>query len=385
MTSTASSPMALWRARLPWVMLAVTTALVLAEVLLSVGHEPLSDTVIYGAIALTVAAIGALVATRQPGNPIGWIFCLQGVGKAQTEAWGEGFTYHHLPTADVGRWVNTWIWLPDAAAYVLLFLLFPTGRLLSPRWRVVPMLLGVAVVLTMSSQSVNSHVADHPWQATSNTIDNVYSAGTFALLISLVAALGSLVTRYRHSAGLERLQLKLFVFAAAMTVPVAIVSVPLYQDSVLVESALGLAFLAVSLAAGLAILRYRLYDIDVVINRTLVYGALTAVLAAVYVGSVLILQLALESFTQGSGLAVAASTLGVAALFRPARARIQAAVDRRFFRSKYDAARTLDRFGTHLRDHVDLADIGTDLLNVVSETVQPSHASLWLRSAQVAP
>ncbi|MFL6024389.1 MAG: hypothetical protein ACJ72O_13705, partial [Marmoricola sp.] len=186
-----------------------------------------------------------------------------------------------------------------------------------------------------------------------------------------------------RSTGLERLQLKQLVLAGVLLLPAIAISIPYYEGSVLVQVILAVAFLGLPVAVGVAILRYRLYDIDVIINRTLVYLTLTATLAGTYLGSVLLLQLVLSRWTAGSSLAVAVSTLTVAALFGPARSRIQTAVDRRFFRAKYDASRTVAQFAVHVRDQVDLADIGGDLLTVVRTTVQPAHASLWLRDQEV--
>ena len=192
----------------------------------------------------------------------------------------------------------------------------------------------------------------------------------------------------RRAHGIERLQLKWIAFAASLfAVGFLVISITFFVElsgsiiDPLRTAVLGFGFCTIPIAAGIAILRYRLYDIDVVINRTLVYGALTATLAGVYIGSVLLLQLLLRPLTADSNLAIAGSTLAVAALFRPARTRIQGAVDRRFFRRKYDAARTLERFGTHLRDEVALDSLSAELRAVVVETMQPAHVSLWLREA----
>jgi hypothetical protein len=201
----------------------------------------------------------------------------------------------------------------------------------------------------------------------------------FFLLAALIAAVVCVGIRYRRATGVERLQLKQLVLAGVVALPILMLAVPFYYASVLVEVAVVLALLLLPVSAGLAILRYRLYDIDVVINRALVYGSLTAILAGAYLGSVLLLQLALGAVTEGSALAVAVSTLAVAALFRPVRGRIQATVDRRFFRRKYDAVRTLERFGAHLRDEIDLDALGGELRDVVAQTMQPAHVSLWLR------
>ncbi|MFL6172247.1 MAG: hypothetical protein ACJ716_05080 [Marmoricola sp.] len=366
MTSQAEDPVLLPRAlrALPWALLALTTVLDVVMVPLSLGQEPLSDTVLSGLNAFTVAVVGALLASRLPTNPIGWIMCVQGVVKIQLETWGEGFHYHHLPTAAAGVWVADWSWLLDGAAYVLVFALFPTGMLLSPRWRWILWALGPAVVLSIAGRQGATPL---------------FAIGMVVYFACAVGSVASVVVRFRRSHGLERLQLKQLVLAGILLLPAIAVSIPFYEGSVLVQSFLAVAFLALPVAVGVAILRYRLYDIDVIINRTLVYLTLTATLAGTYLGTVLLLQLVLNRWTAGSSLAVAVSTLTVAALFGPARGRIQTAVDRRFFRAKYNASLTVARFSGHLRDQVDLADIGGDLLTVVHSTVQPAHASLWLR------
>jgi hypothetical protein len=196
----------------------------------------------------------------------------------------------------------------------------------------------------------------------------------------------SMVLRFRRARGDERQQMKWIALAGAVaagTIPLMFAAYEVVGQTA-ADSAIMLSVMALPAAAAVAIVRYRLYDIDVVINRTLVYGSLTATLALVYVGSVLLLQLALSGLTDGSGLAVAASTLAVAALFRPVRGRIQKTVDRRFFRSRYDATRTIEAFAARLRDEVDLGALSADLQDVVVETMRPAHLSLWLRTRDPA-
>jgi hypothetical protein len=272
-------------------------------------------------------------------------------------------------------------------------LLFPTGRLLSPRWRPVAWLAGVttAVLTTLTSLQTELEVA--PGQVVPNPIgvaavgnpqESPAEPAVIILLVVLAAAFGSLVVRFRRSRGEERQQLKWFTYAAALlplaTAPAGVLPAPL--DNLVF--AVPTVFLPV--ASGIAILRYRLYDIDRLINRTLVYGLLTVLLGAIYVGLVLVLgQLSGALGTEPPSWVVAGATLAVAALFQPARRRIQTVVDRRFNRRKYNAAKTMEAFSLRLRDEVDLDALSAELLAVVDQTVQPTRASLWLRPSDKRP
>jgi hypothetical protein len=341
------------------------------------------------AVILGFGLVGALIATRQPRNPIGWVFCAGALAFGLSGV-GESYAVYGL-FADPGgpleggrtmAWFSTWVWVPGGIALVLFFpLLFPSGRLLSPRWRpvaataiVAAAFLSVGVAFSPGRFDDFPHV-ENPY-GVAGTAGDVFGAfqslGWLLLVVCLVASATSLVLRFRRARGVERLQLK-WVAAASVLLVTSFLLWEVWEG--LVPLGIG----AMVVAAGIAILRHRLYDIDVVINRTLVYGALTATLAGAYLGSVLLLQLALSPLTEDSGLAIAGSTLAVAALFRPARARIQSAVDRRFYRRRYDAARTLEGFGARLRDQVDLDALGGELCDVVADTMQPAHVSLWLR------
>ena len=383
--------------RLAWTLCGVALALVLtgpASLMLS-RDGALIFSLAFGSVLVSTAVVGAVVASRLPHNPIGWILLAMGVGlglSATGTAFGAlGVLTSHgpLPGDDLAVWFGNWTFVPVVYGGVAALLhLFPDGHFLSPRWRRAGAASAIIVLVATAKDalspgpledvaSIDNPVAATGWLAdVVTTIDG--PVDTLALPV-FACAIASLVVRFRRSTGIERQQLK-WISAALVLVGLGLgltAGAPVFGDATFFLALFGLA--SMPIAVGVAMLRYRLYDIDVVVNRALVYGALTATLAAVYLGSVLVLQLALSTVTEGSGLAVAVSTLAVAALFRPVRARIQASVDRRFFRSKYDATQTLAAFSAHLRDQVDLADIGDKLLVAVGDTVQPSHASLWLR------
>ncbi len=339
--------------------------------------------------------LGGLIASRRPENPYGWLWLGLSLGLALL-LFAQAYASYSLMAQPgslpaprtVGNVVAGVGWTIGIASVPFLLLLFPTGRLPSHRWRHVAWVVVVAgaVALTvgpfMPGRSAFMPV-ENPLGVggtVGETITVLVNAAVVVVLIAFVPSALSLVFRYRRAAGVERQQLKWFAYAAVLLV--AEWSIQFFYEppgawDALVEV---VPFTVLYVAVGVAILRYRLYDIDRIINRTLVYGALSVALAAVYFGGVTLLQGAFRALTgQESTLAVVASTLALAALFNPLRRRIQGFIDRRFYRRKYDAEKTLAAFSARLRDETDLEQLADDLLAVLRETVQPAHASMWLR------
>ena len=293
--------------------------------------------------------------------------------------------------AQYAAWLSSWTGPGLLLAAAFLFLLFPDGRLPSRRWRLVAWIAAIGSSLT----ALGVAFAPGPLEARRSIANPIGIGGTLGGVVEVLGVVGaiilnlgvllsgiSLILRLHRARGVERQQLKWFVYSAAMMGGGFVASFLFSSDLVnSIAWALGvLGFMVLPVATGIAILRYRLYDIDRIINRTLVYGPLTAMLALVYFGGVVGLQAALRSLTgQESTLAVVASTLVIAALFNPLRRRVQGLVDRRFYRRKYDAAKTLAAFSARLRDETDLDTLANDLVEVARGTVQPAHVSLWLR------
>jgi hypothetical protein len=354
-------------------------------------------------ILLAFATVGSLIASRRPQNPIGWIFCIS------TLLWALGiplqeYTTYALITVPgslpagalmgiIGHWTGSIGWF---LMLTYLLLLFPDGHLPSPRWRFLAWLIAILLVV----YSITFLLSPYPY-ANSNIIDpRLYSVrnpigigpandlldqlgGDLPLLLfpAVLACIVSVVLRFRRARGIERQQLKWFTYGLALSflmiviILIVVFTVPSGGPGALFY----LAVVCIPISAAIAMLRYRLYDIDVLINRTLVYGLLTAALLLVYLTLVFGGQHLLASFFgPDNAVVLVISTLVVYALFRPLRRRIQAIIDRRFYRKKYNAAQVLARFSETLRSEVDLERLREELVSVVQETMQPAHVSLWL-------
>jgi hypothetical protein len=351
----------------------------------AVGEEPLSEDAVSLGLA-GVPVVGALIAARMPANPYGWVWC--GVGLAFASADGA----RPIVRLSGGPAWLAWLlevfgWVPFLGLMTLVFLLFPTGRLPSSRWRwlgraavVVPTLV---VLVGLVAPNLDDPSQSTPWAlrgTAGHAADLVLLVGVYVLFGLVLVAITSLVPRFRRADAVERLQLTWFLYAAgAYAVLFALnafgVALPSQLDGVVY----GIGFALLPVSVGIAVLRYRLYDIDRIVSRTVSYGVLTAALVALYLLVVALLRPLLEPLTGSSSLAVAASTLAVAAVFNPARRRLQAAVDRRFDRARYDAARAVDGFAARLRDQVDLDEVTTRLRDTVTATVAPTRVAVWLR------
>jgi hypothetical protein len=350
-----------------------------------------------GVAALLFAVVGLLIAREAPGNAIGWLFLGSASALALVSV-AYGYTEFSLDAG--GEWIGTawagWLasWLiivPAFTAPCLIAQLFPDGRPMAGRWRgLFRLSVGLAAYLALAPALQPGPLGDFPTidnpTGLPNWVDDVLVDPTWGAAIFTLfwVSLASVAVRFRRSRGVERQQLTWLALAAGVAIAglalaFAFLGVVNWLSNVFMAVA-ALGFVMMPLAVAVAILRYRLYEIDRIVSRTLTYAVLTAVLAAAYAGLVLGSQALFSSFAGGSDLAIAVSTLVVAALFLPVRSRVQGFVDRRFNRRRYDAQQTLEAFGVRLRDQIELDALARDLRGVVSETMQPVHASLWLRT-----
>jgi hypothetical protein len=365
-----------------------------------IGDLPPSQRItelLFQLLPLPFAAVGTLIAARRPGHRIGWLLLGGSLAIASAQLTWSYVSYSlrsgaPLPGSAVVGWIGNWVPWPALAAFALLMLLFPDGQLPSPRWRPVgwAMVAWCAVImvfLALYPGLISTPELDNPFGLSGDAGEAMrrLQASPIIPLVTIplfLASASAPLVRFRHARAEQRQQLKWFAYAVGLLVGVILLSGPLLPGwaNDLSGIVIVVAVWGIAAAIGIAVLRYRLYDIDQIINRTLVYGLLTALLGGVYAGTVLVLGQVFGGIgAQLPSWAVAGTTLAVAALFQPARRRIQAVVDRRFNRRKYDAAKTVEAFSARLRDEVDLDALTAELLVVVDQTIQPTRALLWLR------
>lgn len=396
--------------RIAWSMCGLTVLLGAADVILALVNRSTTGADSLGlpgqaaVLGVAVAVLGALIASRFPDNAVGWLFSVIGLGLA-VSILAQDYAIRalvaapgSLPAGEYMAWLGSW--LPAAGGLVsLLMLLFPNGRLPSRRWRPVAWLAVADVVaLTIATAVATAPPGredllgfNGPSGTQTGLAIAVLAVSLLVAMIVSVALAGAMVVRLKRARGRERQQLKWFVYSAALLV-LTVIGMSFVAPAVLL--ALGFdpatldphmitvvlfAFAGIPLAAGTAILKHHLYDIDVIINRTLVYGALSATLGLAYYASIVLLQTAVSDQFADSQMVVAGSTLAVAVLFRPLRTRIQEQVDRRFNRRKYDAEKIIEAFSFKLREEVDLDRLSRYLVDAVEETMEPRRVSLWLR------
>jgi hypothetical protein len=379
----------------PWTLCAITLGLLIAGGWLrwALPQVALEDGVSWldGAVEalgfVGIPVVGALIATRWPANPLGWIWCAIGLVYAMSAVGGP-----IVLAVDGPLWaaalLEGWGFVSLIGLFFFAFLLFPTGRLPTLRWRwVARAAAATTVVLWVAVPFVsvdNDPAADGPWAldgTAARYVVAVVTAGVYVMFVLVLAAMTSLVLRFRRAGSVERRQLTWFVYATVLNGVYLVPEVLGLLPETLLWTAVGaVTFALLPVAVGVAVFRYRLFEIDRIVSRTVSYGLLTAGLIGLYLFVVAMLRPLLEPLTGSSALAVAASTLAVAAVFNPTRRRLQAAVDRQFDRARYDAARAVEAFAARLRDQVDLDEVTTGLRDTVVATVAPTRVSVWLRA-----
>ena len=341
-------------------------------------------------VNMAIPVIGFVLASRRPGNRIGWLALAAGLTLG-LRSFADQYEQHalvaapgSLPGGPAALWVSQWIWLIALSQVAFLFLLFPTGRLRSRRWG--PVAWFVAAVFALSTAAVMAGAA-REWADPSASLGQLLSplvlaAIAIGLLAALVVSGSAIVVRFVRSKGEERLQLKWFAAAAVLVVATFIALILTNSNSVAAAILNNLALLCLDVAIAVAVLKYRLYEIDRIISRTLAYAIVTGLLVGLYAGLVL---LATRGLSFSSPVAVAASTLAAAALFSPLRSRVQRVVNRRFNRDRYDAEEMVAAFAVRLKDAVDVDAVQADLANVVQRALEPAHVSMWMNNGGQDP
>lgn len=384
-----------------WLGVGAVIAILAASAPMSLENFDWVPVLLLGLWLLTTAIVGALIVTARPGHPVGSLMVWAGVAVAFTVLFVDAYaTYafysgRDLPLETLAAWATLWTTIPAFTLFIHLLLRFPSGELPSRGWRWASRLVIACAAFTSVGYAFRRGPIDSipelknpagsmlpPWLS-----DAGITVGDTLLPLVATLAVVSLFIRYRRAHARERQQMKWFILSVSLFPVLFLLSQLVQFADDTEEEYLGffmivLALLFVPVSMGIGILKHRLYDVDVVLNRALVYGSLTGILALSYLSIVVLLQRLLGPLTRDSDIAVAASTLAVAALFGPARRRVQSFIDRRFYRRKYDAQRTLEQFSARLRDEVDLRAVADQLVDVVGETMQPSRMSMWLREGE---
>jgi hypothetical protein len=397
-----------WSLGTLWVVLLAPTLLLFTSNLFNPEVEVYGLWVQGTFVGVIFPAIGLFLVSRRPEHPIGWLFCAAGLVVGLDHFCGEYAIYAllaqpgSLPAGQAAAWVSSWLWVPFTVLMLFFLLLFPDGRLPSGRWRSFAWLVGIAAIVGVAVQAllpvptcevcpIENPLGIEGLESVAELVDALVEAFLVGVLGSL--ALASLFLRFRRASGVEHQQIKWLVFIFSVLFLGATLAYIVYSATEarwawsVGQSLLAVGSVGVPIAMGVAILRYRLYDIDSLIYRTLVYGSLTLLLAAVYFGGVTLTEAIFRTLTgqeEQPQLAIVVSTLVIAALFIPLRRRIQSFIDRHFYRRKYDAGKTLEAFSAKLREETDLDTLNNELVGVVRETMQPAHVSLWL-SPETAP